>query len=164
MARRRVEKPLGTETPEGREAEIKAVQDEAIARSKASETVAWAGEQRLQNQKSDQTSEEFLDRVYPAPKAFDHRAVGAGGGDEACPQDMGEPVRATYPEEVYGLKGTFSSYRVGPFSSETTVRPGEGRVDAFARLMRDLHEVAKAERVKARDAFLDHLNVAFTKE
>ncbi len=87
----------------------------------------------------------------------------AAAARPSAASDVGEAVEATKPEEVYGLKGTFSSYRVGPFSSTSQVREGETRASALKRLLGELEEVAKAERVVARDAFLSHFEVAFQK-
>jgi hypothetical protein len=76
--------------------------------------------------------------------------------------DEGDEIEVTHPEEMYGLKGTFSSYRVGPFTAKTRIRPGETRPQAIRRVLDELEKVAAEERPRARDAFLKHFEVAFT--
>lgn len=73
----------------------------------------------------------------------------------------GLEIDACWAEEMYGKQGSFSSYRVGPFRTKDRVRPGETRAAAFARVMAELEVVAKAERIRARDAFVAHFPVAF---
>jgi hypothetical protein len=74
-----------------------------------------------------------------------------------------QEVTASWPEEMYGKTGTFCSYRVGPFTAKSRIRAGETRPMAFKRVMDELADVAKLERIRARDAFLEHLPGAFSK-
>jgi len=67
-------------------------------------------------------------------------------------KDLGEEVSATWGEEVFSPV-QYNSFRVGPFSSTTHVRAGETRVDALARLNRDLAAVADAEFTRKKKAF-----------
>lgn len=81
------------------------------------------------------------------------------------PATLGEEgleVHYTKGEEMYGKPGQFSTYRVGPFSSSTTVRPGETRVDALRRLSKEMNEFFDEERERAKQAFLSHYPKAFT--
>lgn len=76
--------------------------------------------------------------------------------------DEGEEVTCTKGEEMYGKPGQFSTYRVGPFSGTTRVRPGETRSAARRRLMDELNAFADEERERAKKAFLSHYPNAFT--
>lgn len=76
--------------------------------------------------------------------------------------DEGDEVHATKGEEMYGKPGQFSTYRVGPFSGSTKVRPGETRAQARRRLMDELHAFADEEREIAKKKFLAHFPNAFS--
>lgn len=60
-------------------------------------------------------------------------------------QDEGEEIDATRGEDMYGKPGSFSSFRVGPFSGKTRVRPGETRVTAGQRLRAEFAQLAAEE-------------------
>lgn len=70
-------------------------------------------------------------------------------------------VEAALGEEMYGLKNSFSSYRVPAVSGRTSVLPGQTRKEALRSLLDELREVQAEERIKARDAFVAHLPKAF---
>ncbi len=70
--------------------------------------------------------------------------------------DAGEEVTAVHGEELYGKQGTFSQYRVGPFTGRTKVRPGETHADAMRRLKGQLRAEADEERVAAHERFMAH--------
>jgi hypothetical protein len=82
--------------------------------------------------------------------------IAAFGGE-----DVGEEITATSGEEMYGKQGSFSSYRVGPLSLKTTVRPGETKLDAYRRLRADLAMMMAEERVAKRDEFVANFPKAF---
>ncbi len=70
--------------------------------------------------------------------------------------EVGQEVEGTRGEEMYGKPGTFSSYRVGPFTGRTRIRPGETRVLALCRLLKEFAEVAKVERDLRHDECISH--------
>lgn len=76
--------------------------------------------------------------------------------------DEGDEVTCTKGEEMYGKPGQFSTYRVGPFTETTRVRPGETREQARKRLMDSLHAFFDAEREIAKKKFLAHYPNAFS--
>lgn len=76
--------------------------------------------------------------------------------------DEGEEVTCTKGEEMYGKPGQFSTYRVGPFSGTTRVRPGETRAQARRRLMDELNAFADEERETVKKKFLAHFPTAFS--
>lgn len=83
--------------------------------------------------------------------------VAASGGD------AGETVTVGKGPEKYGRRGTFSSYDVAACSSTTVIRPGESRLGAMRRLRAELEIYMAEERVRARDQFLQHDEVAYQK-
>lgn len=189
--------PLGTLMTEQRDAEIKKVQDDAIARAQArrdlekraesDETGAVSAKELAEYQK-DLADER--DAIVNEPPLADAGALGAGFFGKAsspleAPEkevmikdlpkpgftpptgpsqlgDEGEEVTCTKGEEMYGKPGQFSTYRVGPFSGTTRVRPGETRSAARRRLMDELNAFADEERERAKKAFLSHYPNAFT--
>jgi hypothetical protein len=64
-----------------------------------------------------------------------------------------ETVRVVWGEEKYGLKGSFSMCTVGPFEATTSIRPGETRSDAMARLEAELNEHAEEARERKVASF-----------
>lgn len=56
-----------------------------------------------------------------------------------------ETVTVTWGEELF-TPVQFCSFRVGPYSAATTLRPGESREQAADRLMRELERIAAKER------------------
>lgn len=72
------------------------------------------------------------------------------------PEDVGQQVSVSWGEEVIQVT-PFCTYRVGPFYASTTIRPGERRVHAIARLNRDLSEYAELEHHRKRKAFIKEL-------
>jgi hypothetical protein len=76
-------------------------------------------------------------------------------------ESEGEEVDVTWPEEIYGKPGSFSSYRVGPFNSKSRVRAGETRPQAMRRVLDELAQVAAYARTEAKREFLGHFKVAF---
>lgn len=110
---------------------------------------------------------DYADRMSAAQKAIDSLHVEAAkvfeGALPSAKQERGQEFEASWPEEAYGKPGSFSSYRVGPFRAKGHVMPGETLPQAFERVMADLAVVAAKERIRARDAFLAHFEVAFTK-
>jgi hypothetical protein len=71
--------------------------------------------------------------------------------------EVGEQFEVVRAEEMYGLKGTFSSYRVGPFKAWGRVGPGETRPQAMRRVLDELAIVAQQERERVREEFMAHL-------
>lgn len=68
----------------------------------------------------------------------------------------GEEVTWTHGEELYGKQGTFSQYRVGPFTGRTRVGPGETHAAALQRLKTQLRAEADEERAAAHERFMAH--------
>lgn len=68
-----------------------------------------------------------------------------------------ETVSATWGEELYTPK-QFNSFRVGPFSGTTTVRPGETRAQAAGRLMLDLETLATEAFETKRAGYMTRLS------
>lgn len=67
--------------------------------------------------------------------------------------DVGEKVTVSFPEMVFVPK-QYSSFRVGGLVAETTVRPGETRVLAMRRAMRDLARFVDADFDQKLDQYL----------
>jgi hypothetical protein len=165
-------KPEGTTAPapdperEAIQAEAKEA-DDAVARAIAAKQNA-----ALEATKARLMAQEAARPAGPPPD--DERAKALGGilgpkngaaelaallaSDDA---DIGEPVEAVHGEEMYGKQGTFSSYRVGPFTSSTKIRKGETRASATRRLLEELEEIAKIERVRAHAAWAAHFTTNF---
>jgi hypothetical protein len=74
----------------------------------------------------------------------------------------GERITVTRGEEMFGKPGSFSTYRVGPFTVEGRVRPGENYQMATARLLAELNQVFDAAFDVARAKFLAHFEKAFS--
>lgn len=123
--------------------------------------------------------------VQEAPASAPRSPVGApsapGGGAAAPPADSarheamraaargapteppvavaigyGELVSATWGEELFTPK-QFNSFRLGPFSGSTTVRPGEDRGEAFRRLYAELEAHAEEAFEKKKRDYLRRL-------
>jgi hypothetical protein len=151
-----------------RELEIRKAQDEALEKTKA-RLMAAAADVRSVAAADDADDEkakalglgffgpkdDALSRVIARKDAEKSLTEASGGADED------EPVTATHGEEMYGKTGTFSSYRVGPFTSSTKVRRGESRGSAYARLLGELRDVAKVEREKAHADWAAHFTTHF---
>lgn len=133
-----------------REAEIKRQQDEALAkaRARAAEGQAPAPVQNL------------VDSLASGPAAVGD-ALADLFGTPAQALAEGMEFDACWPEEMYGQRGSFSSYRVGPFRARGRVGPGETYRAAFARVQGELAEIARAERARMKQEFLAHLPGAF---
>lgn len=69
----------------------------------------------------------------------------------------GEIVSVTWAEEVFNM-GNYSSFRVGPFSRSSSVRPGETVEQALERLNSDLSTFARAEFSRKAHEFLRSLD------
>lgn len=73
----------------------------------------------------------------------------------------GDTFTVTIGEEMYGKTGTFSSYRVGPFTAQGRVREGETLSGAMKRVLAELAAVAAAERLRADAEFKSHFKNTF---
>jgi hypothetical protein len=67
-----------------------------------------------------------------------------------------DDVTVTWGEEVYSPV-QYNSFRLGPYSMTTAVRPGETRAQAFERAYDDLERLAAASFAKKREAFFKNL-------
>jgi hypothetical protein len=74
----------------------------------------------------------------------------------ADPRDVGEKVAYTWGESMYRV-ADFCNFKVGPFYAETTVREGETRAHALARLQRDVDGQADIMVAAKRDSYLKAL-------
>lgn len=170
MARRRVDQApavpaevsdeeIARKTAENEE-RIKQSQDEAIARSRAKAeeakpSVEASGGAGALGSAFFGTPPAIVESTVPRVTVAERTSDVPGNG--------GDVVEAVLGEEMYGMKGTFSSYRVGSISGKTTVEPGETRKEALRRLLADLREVQAEERIRAKEAFLSHFPTAFEK-
>jgi hypothetical protein len=202
MARRKIESaPLGTLTPEQREAEIKQVQNDALAglgqRALSEETGALTSSDL---KKLSELSEEDIERAAIQAESDPARmASGAalsagffGRGVEPfaktpssappappappavspAPSPMvinnapvtgadADEVTYTTGEEMYGRQGTFSSYRVGPITLRSRLRPGETHAAALSRLRAEAAAFMVTEREAKDLEFKTHFKKAF---
>ncbi len=71
-------------------------------------------------------------------------------------ESQSEEVSWTHGEELYGKQGTFSQYRVGPFTGKTRVRAGETHAAALRRLKAEIGAEADVERAAAHERFMAH--------
>jgi hypothetical protein len=70
------------------------------------------------------------------------------------PSDVGDKVSYTWGEEMYRF-GDFNNCKVGSFYGETTIREGETRAHAMARLQRDIDGQAKIACESKLDDYLN---------
>jgi hypothetical protein len=111
-------------------------------------------------------SEKIRDRfVETCESLLDGRGVPArpepAVSRETTNPDEGETISYTKGEEMYGKTGFFSSYRVGPFTETTKVRPGETKAEARRRLAEEVNAFADEERERSKAKFMGHLPNAF---
>ncbi len=78
----------------------------------------------------------------------------------ASPEDVGEPVSATWGEEFYTPQ-QFFTFRIGPFSRQSKIRAGETAVTAKARLTAEMAQMAVDERKQKMTIFLDTMAELF---
>lgn len=74
----------------------------------------------------------------------------------ADPADVGEEVVHTSGEELYAPV-QFNSFRVGPMSRRTVVRPGETVAQAYQRAAGDCEDAMLQEFNRKLDAYLERL-------
>jgi hypothetical protein len=160
------QKPLGTASAADREAEIKKVQDDALARAKA------AKEQEIDVEREAIQAEGSLDpgsffgaetKLPPPPPVVNivnQGPTSAPTDAELASGQEGSEVHVTKGEEMYGKTGTFSSYRVGPFSLTAKVGPGQTRLGVFRQLRQELEVMADEAREEAKKKFLAHFPTA----
>lgn len=168
-----VDKPLGQATDEEREAIIAESQNAAIA--KAQDEARRAAAAKVVAEPVDRTAlagmfgemAKVADEVARATSAL---KLPAEAGPESPPgvvvmsalvNEEGDEVTVTHPEEMYGMKGSYSSYRVGPCVLKSKVRPGQTRRQVQEKLRAELEEFMNAERARAKAAFMKHLANAF---
>lgn len=184
--------PLGTLTPAEREQEIKKIQDDAIARANARKDLEKSVQSDEEYQKELDDERDAIVNEPPlamsgalgagffgsAPSHATSEAIAEKRNLDNLPAhastrftppsgpsqlgDEGDEVTCTKGEEMYGKPGQFSTYRVGPFTETTRVRPGETREQARKRLMDSLHAFFDAEREIAKKKFLAHYPNAFS--
>lgn len=70
--------------------------------------------------------------------------------------DVGEEVTVTYGEQVFSPV-QYNSFRVGPMTTTTRVRPGETRADAARRAFDELSAAVEVQRQKVQADFLRSL-------
>lgn len=87
------------------------------------------------------------------PPGFEGSRVGDDRAFAYPPDDLGESVKILLGEQMFGLKGTFSSYHVPAVGGETKVREGETRRVAFRRLHAELLEEQHEGWLAAKAAF-----------
>lgn len=73
----------------------------------------------------------------------------------------GEYVDVTWGEELFSPV-QYNSFRVGPFSRRTRVRPGETEDQAFERVYRQLEAMAAKTHERKSKVFLTKLREAGT--
>lgn len=67
--------------------------------------------------------------------------------------DVGEVVSGGLGEEVYTPR-QYCTFKIAATMSQTTIRPGETRADAFRRLVSELEEVREEERSRRMKSFM----------
>lgn len=127
-----------------REMEIKKLQNDAI--------------EKMLARKESELRERNLDVLATDPRGSVNSTAKNGfvGFMHSSIADEDEPVTATRGEEMYGKPGTFSSYRIGPFTTSSKIRKGETRATAYVRLLDALRQVAAEERKKAHEEWSSH--------
>lgn len=88
--------------------------------------------------------------VPPIPQAPSNPGPAAVHASPAA--GPGETVSMTWGKELFSPT-RFHTYEVGPFTEQTTVRPGETVAQARERLRASLEKFAEEERVRKRDSY-----------
>lgn len=177
MARRKVEtapsSPLGTLTAEQRAAEIAARQNQALAASApAAEGTpmdtgggGWEDPERAaiqeEGSKTSALSASFFGKTTPAATTAAAIPSQESRDEDVLGGSSEEEITYTAGEEMYGKQGTFSSYRVGPITLRTRLRPRESHGAAYARLRADATAMMASEREVKDAEFKAHFKKAF---
>jgi hypothetical protein len=184
MARKKVEPATGTE------AEIQRKQNEALERLLASdETKTGADARAVANAVAEEVAGEavkvfdqaaaggtklgpgFFGKTPESPAsiiascvnaAAEQESIAAASAIEVGKPSFGQTVTISLGEEMFGMKGSFSSYRTPAVSGTTPVLPGETIAQAGQRLATELLAMQASLRVVAKAAFLASYETAFT--